>query len=232
MKQKSLWIRQMPEWFGAKVMTVFGILTVASGYFSGQTYYETFLRRFDVDSAVFPADQVSYLAKGIWAFLYFGVEIPGWVGKQWTALGVPIFALVVWLALSVCIDKYRHKWEGQPTRRHSQRFRYLKKFFAGALILVSFVYLAIFGIPLLGATVAIPGAIGEAAGNIQAAAVLQDLSKGCGAAAHRCVVLLKDGQEVTRGFRIAQSKDRIALYLDGVTKEYELAGFALETVPK
>jgi hypothetical protein len=99
-------------------------------------------------------------------------------------------------------------------------------------MLGSFVYLVVFGIPLLAAFIAIPGAIGEAAGNIEAAAVKEQLSKGCGAAKQHCVALLKDGQEIGRGFRIVQSKDRIALYLDGATKEYELAGLTLETVPK
>jgi hypothetical protein len=32
--------------------------------------------------------------------------------------------------------------------------------------------------------------------------------------------------------RIAQSKDRIALFVNGVTKEYETAAMVLETVPK
>lgn len=232
MEQKALWIRRMPEWFGAKVMTVLGVLTVASGYFAGQTFYETFLRRFEVDSAVFHAEQISYLAKGVWAFLYFGAEIPSWVGKQWKALAIPFLAFVVWLALSVCLEKYKHRWESRRPRSNTPRFQYLQKFVAGVLMLGSFLYLVVFGIPLLAAFIAIPGAIGEAAGNIEAAAVKEQLSKGCGAAKQHCVALLKDGQEVGHGFRIVQSKDRIALYLDGVTKEYELAGLTLETVPK
>lgn len=232
MERKALWIRRMPEWFGAKLMTVLGVLTVASGYFAGQTFYETFLRRFGVDNVVFPVEQVSYLAKGVWAFLYFGAEIPSWVGKQWKALAIPFLGLVVWLAVSVCIEKYKHRWESRPHRSNTPRFRYLQKFVAGVLMLGSFVYLVVFGIPLLAAFIAIPGAIGEAAANIEAAAVKEQLNKGCEAAKQHCVALLKDGHEIGRGFRIVQSKDRIAIYLDGMTKEYEIAGLTLETVPK
>ncbi|RFU45339.1 hypothetical protein D0B32_22180 [Paraburkholderia sp. DHOC27] len=85
---------------------------------------------------------------------------------------------------------------------------------------------------LLGIVVALPGVIGETAGSKQAEEKLHDFNQGCQNAVAKCISLKKDGKELTHGFRVAQSKDRIGVYLSGVTTEYESTGLSIETLSK
>jgi hypothetical protein len=85
-------------------------------------------------------------------------------------------------------------------------------------------------IPVSAALIGTPGTLGETYGIKHANRLSEEFAKGCKKANVACVTLRHDGAEIAKGFRIVQSADRIALYLDGVTKEYALADYSLETV--
>ncbi|MFM0176019.1 hypothetical protein [Paraburkholderia sediminicola] len=68
----------LPDWIGARVLTIFGVVIAATGYLVGQSYYMTLLGQFNVDSRVFPLDQPNYLLMGIRGFVFFAGGMPEW----------------------------------------------------------------------------------------------------------------------------------------------------------
>ena len=93
--------------------------------------------------------------------------------------------------------------------------------------------MAVAGIQFAALGLYLPSKIGEDAGSIEAAFLAMDIQVGCvGEYSETCYSLRKDEKEIIRGFKIAESKDRIALFYNGVTYDYSLKDRDLATIPK
>jgi hypothetical protein len=74
--------------------------------------------------------------------------------------------------------------------------------------LVSALWFFLFVPPMIS----IPSAIGEAVGENVAKTDLKDFDKGCDRSMTKCYQAFNNGKEIARGYVIAQSPSRVALY--------------------
>ena len=115
-------------------------------------------------------------------------------------------------------------------QRYVQRSPYFDKY----LSYVFWVWIAVFLIFLaslmLTMTASIPSVIGEAAGQSVATADRKDFDKGCEKSAVKCYSVTKGEKEIARGYVVAQSSDRIALYYMGVTTQVPLSDTLMKTL--
>jgi beta-lactam-binding protein with PASTA domain len=91
---------------------------------------------------------------------------------------------------------------------------------------VSVLWLFLFVPPLIS----IPSAIGEAVGEDVAKTDKKDFVKGCEHSATKCYQAIKNGNEIARGYVIAQSPSRVALYYMGRTMQFSVGDIMLQTL--
>ncbi|WP_321870863.1 hypothetical protein [Paraburkholderia tropica] len=227
-------IRVIPEWFWKASLTFTGVLTVAILYFLGYAFHASWLKFFHLDISVYPLAREEYLMYGAAAFFQTGVAMGEWSGQhKWPIVGMFLY-FTFWNALFTAGEYFgsrRQKQKMQPGRRRSEsRHPHIGKFFLRNVMVVCFMTLFLLGIPLTGAMLTLPGSIGTTVGLIVARRDAEGIGKGCTKAPMPCVSLKKDEKEIAEGFRIAQSKDRIALYVNGATSEYLLDGLTWSTI--
>lgn len=226
-------LSSIPEWLWKSSLPVLGVVVIGTDYFLGQSYYSTWLRAFSADPEVFPPGREMTLLYGALAFTRAGVGLAAWSGMHKLLIVGTFLYFAFGFVLWSVADHYRpriQKWE--EGRNREVRHTSLARFCFRVFVVLCCMMLFFLGVPLLGAIVALPGAIGETVGALAAHEAVSEYARGCETATESCISLRKDGGEVARGFRIAQSNDRIALYLDGVTREFAVAGYSLESVPK
>jgi len=225
----------LPWAVGASVV---GLLLAGIAYSLGDAYYNAYLREFSIHNGAFPVDHPTHLVLAVWGALNAAVSFEKWVGVNWLTLckfaismlayfGVVFFALkgLSWLSsagkrVRPGASKFLEK---QPLLR-----RYLGTTICVMLIILSVLWFCVF----LPTVIAIPSAIGKAAGKSIAEKEKKDFDKGCGRSEAKCYRVVKGGIEVARGFVVAQSSDRIALYSAGSTSQLSLNDAIMQTLDK
>lgn len=218
--------------------SVAGLLLVGVAYSLGDAYYNAYLREFSIHHGAFPVDHPTHLVLAVWGALNAAVSLEKWVGVNWLTLcKFAIFMLayfgIVFFALKGLIFLLS---TGEHARTGASKFldkqpllkRYLATIIFVILIILSVLWFCIF----LPSVIAIPSAIGEAAGKSVAEQDKKDFDKGCGRSEAKCYRVVKGGIEVARGFVVAQSSDRIALYYEGGTSQLSLNDAIMQTLDK
>jgi hypothetical protein len=221
----------VPEWIWKTAVAIAGALLIAIDYFLGYAYCSSWRDFFHVSITTYPLAREEYLIYGALAFRQEGVTLLNWSSQhKW-----PIAGMFLYLAFLIAVwsiaERFRpqvQKWDDSRSKQF--RHHHLARFLARALLVAGCMVLFLAGIPTLSAVLALPGGLGEHAGRLAAQQTAYTFGRGCTKADLPCVVLKKDGKEIGKGFRIAQSKDRIALYANGVTTDFPLDGVTWNTV--
>jgi hypothetical protein len=222
---KKTIVGDLPEWVGAKMMTVAGILVTAAGYFVGYVRYQGYLKVFHVSVSAFPMDHAEYLLQGARAGGSFVLGLL--TSDKYSLRGLVLCLICILCAAFLWLLMWTV--HGSPTSRRNN----IKASFTRSLcsFIRSCVQIAL-GALILTAAISVPGIIGAVSGLSAGNESRDDFNKGCAHAKATCISLSANGKALVEGFRITQSKDRIAMYIDGVTREYDLAGKELATVAR
>lgn len=228
-KVKSL--SAFPDWFWTAMITLSGVALIAIDYFVGVSFYDTYLKDFQIDGGAFPLEREGYLIYGVKALARFAFSAPDWGKTHWASLFVVLAFIVVAFGIYVVVDKYRFNYQKYYPRNGIVR-PYRRKFVWIVVALIISASYLFATIPFLGLLLYMPALVGEATGNDYASDVKANFDVGCNVSPEYCFSLKKDNVEIARGFRVAQSKERVALYLNGVTYEYSLKDRDLQTIRK
>jgi len=215
----------LPEWVGTKLMTVIGILIVAACYFSGYVRRQAYLDRFHVSVNAFPMDQPGYLVEGARGYGSFVFGLVSGSKYSWLGL-VMCFVCSLWVAYVWFLMR---TVLGFPRRGQRDAKPSLTR---GFLSFIRSSLMVVLGSTIPAVVISLPGIVGGVSGMHAGIESKADFDKGCARAEATCVSLMTNSKPVAQGFRIAQSKDRIALYVNGITQEYELSGKEIATISK
>ncbi|POR53593.1 hypothetical protein B0G62_103165 [Paraburkholderia eburnea] len=165
----AILLSSIPEWFWKVSMPVLGVVVVGADYFLGQAYYTAWLQAFQVDGNVFARAHETILIYGALAFLHAGVGLTTWAGAHRLAMVCTVLYFAFWFALWSLADHCRpriERWD--EARGREVRHPHVARFFYRLFVLLCVVLLFFLGIPVLGAIMSLPGAIGETAGTAAA----------------------------------------------------------------
>lgn len=109
--------------------------------------------------------------------------------------------------------------------------RPLLRKYAGTVMAIMFFFLiALWFFLFVPPAISIPSAIDEAVGTDVAKLDLKDFDRGCGHSRAKCYQAIRNGKEIARGYVIAQSPDRVAVYYMGNTSQFPLGNVMLRTL--
>ncbi|MCR1769104.1 hypothetical protein [Burkholderia glumae] len=229
---------RLRDWPWPVIASVIGLLLLGIAYSSGDAYYKAFMKQFWIEAEAFPIDKSRHLILSVWGGLNASIAVQKWLGENWERLLWMILGLLAYIAVWVLFEKWatwlaarlRFRKDGTPrSYTISPLFlRYLSFIFWWVFGVSTFFVLS-WAIPVV---LAIPSGIGEAVGNSIASDYKHDLDRGCAKSEERCQILVKNGQEVARGYVIAQSPTRIALYYDGNTRQIPMDGIEMRTADR
>jgi hypothetical protein len=219
------------EWLLTPFLGLIGMMCISSIYFIGQSAQSAYLREFNIDINAFPLEREGYMTTGADVLSLAGTAFIELLRRHWLAI---LLIVVYILGCNACLCGLRavhNRQREQLTRsdRHPSNF---ERFIGTNLVCLGAFVALLFAIPFGSSLMALPGAIGFTIGSHVADSDRKKYSTDCLSPGDHCVVLMKDGAEVDRGFRVVQSKDRIALYRAGKTREYALDGKSLEAFSK
>jgi hypothetical protein len=222
---KKTIVRDLPEWIGAKMMTVAGVLATAACYFAGYVSHKGYLSVFHLSVDAFPMDSAGYLVEGARAY---GTVVLGllmgnkdcWFGLV-LCLACMLYAAYAWYLIRTVLG-----FPGSQCKDLTASFTRSFLSFVRSSVQIAL------GSTILAVVISVPGIVGAVSAMRVGSQSMGDFNKGCMQAEATCISLSVSGKAVAEGFRITQSKDRIAVYLGGVTHEYELAGKELATIAK
>ncbi|MDN7561090.1 hypothetical protein [Burkholderia orbicola] len=223
--------KHITEWPWAAIVLVVGWIGFWISYSSGDAYYRAFLSHFSVEAEGFPIDQYRHFVLSAFGGLNFITVVGNWVHKNRSLFGglLAVYILLMMIAVVVTLltdgkeNKAAKYVTGRPVLRVIRDVVIAWYVFPVSLLFMSAAL-------VVGAT--LPAAFAEAGGNAVAESSLADYKKGCEKSAEKCQVLLKNGSEVARGYVIAQSPTRIAIYFDDSTVQMPLDGIEMRTVQK
>ncbi|VWB35236.1 hypothetical protein BAR24066_01533 [Burkholderia arboris] len=223
--------KHIAEWPWAAIVLVIGWIGFWILYSSGDAYYRAFLSSFNVEADGFPIDQYRHFVLSAFSGLNFMSLVDSWANKNKSALMVFLGAYVLFLVAVVIISLVSDGKENKAAKYVSRHpvLRVIRDvLFAWYVFPTSLFFISasfMFGASL-------PAAFAEAAGNAVAERSAGDYKKGCDQSTENCQIALKNGAEIARGYVIAQSTTRIALFNNGSTVQIPLDGVELRTVPK
>ncbi|MGS0981991.1 hypothetical protein [Burkholderia glumae] len=229
---------RLRDWPWPVIASVIGLMLLGIAYSSGDAYYEAFLGQFWVEAEAFPIDKSRHLVLSVWGALNAAVGVQKWLGENWGSVLFTIFALLLYIAACVLLEKGA-KWLGSRLRFRKDGTPRSYKIYPLVARYLYFVFWMLFTMSIvvvlswwLPTTLAIPSSIGEAVGISVAKDLKLDFDQGCGKSRRRCQILIKSGQEVARGYVIAQSPTRIALYYEGNTRQIPMDGIEMRTADR
>ncbi|MGE8165196.1 hypothetical protein ACQKRQ_34235 [Paraburkholderia sp. NPDC080076] len=230
----------MPDWMRSAVLGVFGVVIIAFDYAVGYAYYNAYLEYFNIDSHTFPLDREAYLIEGPAAIFSIGRTAFDWLLSRLDVVALVVAPLlVVWVMFSIWRYLRRDVAKAVLTSPFLQKVHanlnppkrsYVTLILEAFNLGISAIGLLIVLMYVIGILVSLPWQIGRLAGIRDAETTQRDLDRGCDHPGIVCTAVVKDGIELGRGIRLAQSKDRIALYVNHAAREYELTGKELHTV--
>lgn len=226
-----------PEWFGTLVVTFIAAAVVAGDYFMGVAYYNAYLDHFKVDKLAFAVDREEYLVYGFEALRASLSSLPDVLFRHWREFASATAGIIL-LSLSAVMARRLFSLGEQYRVRVQRRGGKLSGRQEWGLAIISNIVLilalatAAAGIQFTAFGLYLPSKIGEDAGGVDAAMLELDIQAGCNDEySGTCYSLRKDEKEIIRGFKIAESKERIALFYNGVTYDYSLKDRDLATIP-
>ncbi|MBB5544185.1 hypothetical protein A8H39_22355 [Paraburkholderia fungorum] len=217
----------------AVIASLLSLLISGFAYSLGDAYYSSYLREFSIHHGAFPADHQTHFVLAFWGLsnaLGFAYE---WIGEHSSPLLCMIAAMLVlpisgWLALKRQ-QRARGKPREIPLEHTKKESSYTERCsLLGAVAIVSVMILSLCS--FLCSAFGLSFYVGEAAGRNVALADKQKFDKGCEHSEIRCYRVVKDGVEVARGFVVAQSSDRVALYYMGDTSSVPLSDAIMQTL--
>ncbi|MDN7602667.1 hypothetical protein [Burkholderia gladioli] len=229
--------KHIADWPWSVIVSVFGVILLGVAYSSSDAFYNRLLYLFWVNSEAFPIDKAAHLTLSVWSTLNAAVGVQNWLESHKAFVVWNVALVLVSVALCMLIDYASSRiqaWKKtrQSVRRRSLIWRALASYVPVAgLFSLLIIYILILGVSL-PVFISIPAAIGEAAADGIASGMKQDFDLGCEKSKRRCQILIKNGQEVARGYVIAQSATRIALYYDGNTRQIQMDGIEMRTADR
>ncbi|MCO1349957.1 hypothetical protein L0Z31_21075 (plasmid) [Burkholderia vietnamiensis] len=224
------------DWPWAIIVSVIGLMWLGIAYSLGDAYYGAYLQVFSVDDSGFQIDRAKHLVLAVWGALNASIALQDWMGSVWKELLLFTAAVVVYIGLVFGAGKVilmlmpRITAKTGPAVQIVRDWPTLRKcvgtIIAVLLIALGFVWFCIFLPPFIS----IPSGIGAAIGEHVAKQRKSDFDKGCLQSHAKCYVAMREGKEIGRGYEIAQSSTRVALYHQGRTIQLPLDGVRLETV--
>ncbi|SDL11069.1 hypothetical protein [Pseudomonas indica] len=215
------------------ITTLIGFISYWAPYVTGLTYYQTLLSAQNIPFHLFERQSSDYFiyahyafieASSSWISLIFkDTKIFLFIMGAFAALGLEFFILN-WL--SNC-----KKSKQLVTKLDSNNLLSIPL----AILLLAFLaaFLITFSPVLILIILIIPGIIGEYAAEQTVKENKEIYSQGCieNKKDWHCTAVLDKNQEIFRGFLIASSNERIALFLDGRTIIFPLDDKVLVSVP-
>ncbi|TGP40234.1 hypothetical protein EN871_28835 [bacterium M00.F.Ca.ET.228.01.1.1] len=224
------------DWPWAVIASVFGLIAAGIAYSLGDAYYNAYLGKFAVFNGAFPADHPTHFVLAVWGGLHATILFQNWLSGHVTKLLVmTVVFLVYFAALPVAFavispflasSKVRVKGARALLTDRPRLRQYIGMVMAILFFLVSAFWFCLFVPPLIS----IPSAIGQAVGEDVAKNDIREFDKGCEHSRMACYQAISNGKEIARGFVVAQSPDRVALYDRGKTIQIPLADVALRTL--
>lgn len=228
--------KNISGWPWAVIASGFGLIMAGIAYSLGDAYYNAYLGRFAVYNGAFPADHPTHFVLAVWGGLHATLALQNWLdGHAIKLLGVTAVCLAYFAALPVAFavispffasGKDRVQGVRALFAKHPLLRKYVGIVLSVVFSLVSALWLFLFVPPMIS----IPSAIGEAVGVDVAKADMKDFDKGCGRSMTKCYQALQNGKEIARGYVIAQSPTRVALYYMGNTSQFSLGDVVLRTL--
>ncbi|WP_244131064.1 hypothetical protein [Burkholderia multivorans] len=235
-------VQQQPEkkhifdWPWAVIVSVIGLMWLGIAYSLGDAYYGAYLEVFSVDDSGFQIDRAKHLVLAVWGALNASIALQEWLDSTWKRLLLCAVAVIVYIGLvygarkliSILMPRITEKSGAalEVVRRAPTLRKCLSTIIVVLLLAIGFVWFCIFLPPFIS----IPSGIGAAIGEHIAKQHKADFDKGCLRSRAKCYVATRDGKEIGRGYEVAQSATRIALYYQGRTMQLPLDGVHLETV--
>ncbi|WP_186224775.1 hypothetical protein [Burkholderia gladioli] len=229
---------RLRDWPWPVVASVIGLLLLGIAYSSGDAYYKAFLGQFWIESEAFPIDKSRHLVLSVWGALNAAGGVQKWFEENWWRVLATMLGLLVYIAMCVLLEKgakclgprLRVRKDGTP--RSYKIYPLMARYLYFVFWLLSTVIMLVCLTWWVPTTLAIPSSIGEVVGRSVAVDFKRDLDQGCGKSKERCQILIKNGQEVARGYVIAQSATRIALYYEGNTRQIQMDGIEMRTADR
>ncbi|WP_186083880.1 hypothetical protein [Burkholderia gladioli] len=234
-KSDDMRLRDLP-W--PVIASAVGLLLLGIAYSSGDAYYKAFLGQFWIEAEAFPIDKSRHIILSVWGGLNASIGIQKWLGENWGRLLWMILGLLIYIAAWVLLERgaqwiaARLRFRKDGTPRSYTMYPLVTRYFYFVFWLVFFSSTFLVSSWAIPVALAIPSGIGEAVGESVASEYKRDLDRGCGKSEERCQILIKNGQEVARGYVIAQSATRIALYYDGNTRQIQMDGIEMRTADR
>lgn len=232
--KKQLSRRSLVEWPWAVIASACGLLLLGYAYSLGDAYYRGYLRVFAVQGDAFPMDHPRHLVLAVWGALNATIGFQKWITANAFNLLISGIVLLAYLGLIVLTQKWlssralARKMANVP--KHVTRRPFLSQFLTYLLIMWVVVVGFFVVFILLPGILSIPSAIGESAAETVATEDRKDFDKGCDRSVTKCYSVTKGDKEIARGYVVAQSSDRIALYYKGVTTQMPLADTVMKTL--
>jgi hypothetical protein len=229
--QKNIW-----DWPWAVLASVFGLVLAGIAYSLGDAYYNAYLGSFAVYNGAFPADHPTHFVLAVWGGLHATLALQNWLdGHVLKLLGVTAVCLTYFAALPVAFAVISPffvsgKDRVQGVRALFAKHPLLRKYVGIVLFIVFSLVCALWFFLFVPPVISIPSAIGEAVGENVAKVDMKDFDKGCGRSTTKCYQALRNGKEIARGYVIAQSPSRVALYYMGNTSQFSLGDVMLRTL--
>ncbi|MCW3640446.1 hypothetical protein [Burkholderia cenocepacia] len=224
------------EWPWTIILSIVGVVMLGTAYSLGDAYYVSYLRVFSIDSAAFPIDRSRHLVLAMWGALNASLGFQSWLSQYWAKLLQFTGVMAALLAVLFLAGKGLKLLAAAPSqssgkaRRFLERYptvkQYLGTLFFSVLIAGTLGWFCIF-VPVF---ISIPSGIGDAAGQIIAMSDKKDYDVGCEKSKAKCYSILRDGKEAGRGYVIAQSDKRIALYNQGEVVQLPVENAEMRTI--
>ncbi|WP_156814500.1 hypothetical protein [Burkholderia lata] len=223
--------KHIADWPWAAILLVIGWIGFWVLYSSGDAYYRAFLSSFHVEADGFPVDQYRHFVLSALGGLNVISVVGNWATKNKQILTILLAAYLLVLALAAIVNLITDG-RGNGVAKYVSDRRVLRVI--RDTLLVGYVFpVGVISISVsLIVGISLPSAFAEAAGAAVAEVSAADYKKGCNSSKERCQAALKSGTEIARGYVIAQSTTRIALFNNGSTVQLPLDGVELRTVPQ
>ncbi|WP_143331705.1 hypothetical protein [Burkholderia sp. IDO3] len=226
------YLSKLPDWLWAAIIGTIGVVLTGTDYFMGQSYYGAYLEHFHIDSQAFPLDRDTSMIYGAIAFLHAGNALLEWSTAHWKIFPFVILYFSFWRGIYLVAAKFKERKFLERPKKIVKSYPTLSNLAFSTCIFSLCLVMALWGIIGFGMFFSIPGAIGESVGRQVARQDQSSFDKGCITSKDMCFALSKGGVPITQGFKLAETKDRVVLYLNGATHDYSLADRDLDTVPK
>jgi hypothetical protein len=224
------------DWPWAVIASVLGLIMAGVAYSLGDAYYNAYLGKFAVDNGAFPADHPTHFVLAVWGGLHATLALQNWLGGHVIKLlGITAVCLAYFAALPVVfavISPFLANKKGRVAGARALLTKHplLRKYIGMVMAVVFFLVSALWFFLFVPPVISIPSAIGEAVGEDVAKTDLKDFDKGCDRSMTKCYQAIKNGKEIARGYVIAQSPSRVALYYMGNTSQFPLGDIVLRTL--